>query len=351
MSGPRPRARTSRNGCAMASGRDTGEVSNAQARAVPGSRGATQARAVPRPRGATRARDASAAPTSPRDSSPAPAPDPGRLRDPRQPRRSRRLVQEAWLRLGRADAARSTTSRAWLTTVVGRLALDALGSARRGARATSASGCPSRWSRSTAEDNPTLDEAVSTALLVVLERLSPAERTAFLLHDVFDLPFEKVAGGRRPLTRRGAPARLTRARPRRGRQAALPRRRPKRSGIVARLRRRLARGRPRGAARPPRPRRDPALRRRRPRRHAAGKALLGAERIARALASASPRAADGDVRRSAGARCARVNGGARRWWSIDRYATSVVSLTIDAGRIAAVDIVRNPEKLHGLTGS
>src|SRR4029077_9152512 len=59
------------------------------------------------------------------------------------------------------------------------------------------------------EDAPTLDEAGSTALLVVLERLSPAERTAFLLHHVFALPFDRVAAvvGRSPAAVRQLAAR------------------------------------------------------------------------------------------------------------------------------------------------
>ncbi len=108
-------------------------------------------------------------------------------------------VQEAWLRLQRtADRDAIADLRAWLTTAVSRLALDALGSAR--ARRERAAGpwlpepvvVPLQAGADPA-DRVTLDESVSMALLVVLHTLSPAGRTAFLLHDVFGLSFDEVA--------------------------------------------------------------------------------------------------------------------------------------------------------------
>ena len=104
------------------------------------------------------------------------------------------VVQEAWLRLERADAATIQNLDGWLTTVVARLALDRLGSAR--ARRETYVG-PWLPEPVASDDDPadrvTLDETVSYALLIVLEQLSPAERTAFVLHDVFDVPFGDVA--------------------------------------------------------------------------------------------------------------------------------------------------------------
>ena len=119
------------------------------------------------------------------------------------------VVQEAWLRLGRADRAEIDDLRAWLTTVVGRLALDALGSARARRESYVGEWLPEPLVEEYEDDDPTLDESVSTALLVVLERLSPAERTAFLLHDVFELPFDKVGEvvGRSPAAVRQLAAR------------------------------------------------------------------------------------------------------------------------------------------------
>jgi RNA polymerase sigma-70 factor (ECF subfamily) len=111
------------------------------------------------------------------------------------------VVQEAWLRLERADAEAIENLDGWLTTVVARLALDRLRSAR--ARRETYVG-PWLPEPVASDDDPadrvTLDESVSYALLTVLEQLSPAERTAFVLHDVFDVPFGDVAEvvGRKP---------------------------------------------------------------------------------------------------------------------------------------------------------
>ena len=113
-------------------------------------------------------------------------------------------VQEAWLRLQAQDPASIRDLGAWLTTTVSRLAYDALGSARARRERYVGPWLPEPLVEGLADDDPadrvTLDESVSMALLVVLERLSPAERTAFLLHDVFGLAFEEVAGvvGRTP---------------------------------------------------------------------------------------------------------------------------------------------------------
>lgn len=114
-------------------------------------------------------------------------------------------VQEAWLRLRRAserDEIRDVP--AWLTTTVSRLALDTLGSARVRREQYVGDWLPEPivedLDSADPADRVTLDESVSMALLLVLDRLSPAERTAFLLHDVFSLPFEEIAGivGRSP---------------------------------------------------------------------------------------------------------------------------------------------------------
>jgi RNA polymerase sigma-70 factor, ECF subfamily len=104
------------------------------------------------------------------------------------------VVQEAWLRLERSDAEAIENLDGWLTTVVARLALDRLRSARVRRETYVGPWLPEPV---VADDDPaervTLDESVSYALLTVLEQLSPAERTAFVLHDVFDVPFGDVA--------------------------------------------------------------------------------------------------------------------------------------------------------------
>jgi RNA polymerase sigma-70 factor (ECF subfamily) len=91
------------------------------------------------------------------------------------------VVQEAWLRLERTDAEAIRDLDAWLTTVVGRLALDTLRSARVRREAYVGPWLPEPLETAGAEDpadRVTLDESVSYALLTLLEQLSPAERTA-----------------------------------------------------------------------------------------------------------------------------------------------------------------------------
>jgi RNA polymerase sigma-70 factor, ECF subfamily len=255
------------------------------------------------------------------------------------------IVQEAWLRLGRADRDAIDDLRAWLTTVVGRLALDALGSARRRRESYVGEWLPEPVVEEYGDD-PTLDESVSTALLVVLERLSPAERTAFLLHDVFDLPFEKVGAivGRSPAAVRRLAARA-RAHVEAG-KPRFPADAEEEARIVAAFALAWQEGDHDallGVLDPEAtPRADGGGR-----VATAGKPLLGAERIARALVGLRNSATRRGVETQG--RLARVNG-ATGLVLVDAEATSVVSLTIDAGRIVAVDIVRNPEKLRRVGG-
>jgi len=253
------------------------------------------------------------------------------------------IVQEAWLRLGRADRAAIEDLRAWLTTVVGRLALDALGSARARRESYVGEWLPEPLVEEY-DDEPTLDEAVSTALLVVLERLSPAERTAFLLHDVFDLPFDKVGEvvGRSP-----AAVRQLAARARAHVEAGKPRF-PADAEEEQRLVDAFALAWQEGDHEALLGVLDPGAVLRADgggKVNTAGKPLLGAERISRALLGL--RRAALKQKRVDEVRPVRVNG-APGLVILETNATSVVSLTIDAGRITAVDIVRNPEKLRGL---
>lgn len=108
-------------------------------------------------------------------------------------------VQEAWLRLSRftaAGGAEIDNLGGWLTTVVSRVCLDMLRSrsARRedlqGARAPEAAAADERHPEVERE----LADSVGHALLVVLQTLPPAERVAFVLHDMFDRPFDEIAG-------------------------------------------------------------------------------------------------------------------------------------------------------------
>lgn len=104
-------------------------------------------------------------------------------------------VQECWLRLRRADWSEIDNLEAWLTRVVARICLDMLGSAR--ARREEYVGQwlpePILGEGLDPAERVTLDESVGLAMLVVLETLTPAERLAFVLHDVFSLPFEEIA--------------------------------------------------------------------------------------------------------------------------------------------------------------
>jgi RNA polymerase sigma-70 factor (ECF subfamily) len=108
------------------------------------------------------------------------------------------VVQEAFARLARAELDDVRDPRGWLTVVVGRLCLDHLRSARVRREAPVDASDQAFQSLGVAPvvdpaDRVTLDDTVRIALLTVLERLTPAERTAFVLHDVFQLPFETVA--------------------------------------------------------------------------------------------------------------------------------------------------------------
>ena len=111
-------------------------------------------------------------------------------------------VQEAWLRMDRADVTDVQNMRGWLTTVVARICLDMLRS--RTARpeqpldGTVASARMATSESVDPEQQALLADSVGAALLVILQRLSPAERLAFVLHDMFDLPFAEIA----PILRR-----------------------------------------------------------------------------------------------------------------------------------------------------
>jgi RNA polymerase sigma-70 factor, ECF subfamily len=105
------------------------------------------------------------------------------------------VAQEAFLRLARTDPTQIDDIRAWLTVVAGRLCLDQMRSARVRHEQPDESGAldVTRSTDLDPADRITLDDEVRTALLEVLRRLNPAERVAFVLHDVFQMPFEEIA--------------------------------------------------------------------------------------------------------------------------------------------------------------
>ena len=125
-------------------------------------------------------------------------------------------VQEAWLRLSRSDASGVDNLGAWLTTIVARVCLNVLRS--RKARREEPMGVHvpdpviSRAGGTSPEDEALLADSVGLALQVVLETLTPAERLAFILHDMFDLPFDEIAPmvGRSPATARQLASRARR---------------------------------------------------------------------------------------------------------------------------------------------
>ena len=103
-------------------------------------------------------------------------------------------VQETWLRLSRADVSGMENLAGWLTTVAARVCLDMLrarSSRREEPLEKQAAVMPLR--KMDPEQEAALADAVGGALLVVLDRLEPAERLAFVLHDVFAVPFEEIA--------------------------------------------------------------------------------------------------------------------------------------------------------------
>jgi RNA polymerase sigma-70 factor (ECF subfamily) len=99
-------------------------------------------------------------------------------------------VQEAWLRLARQDADTIDNLAGWLTTVVGRICVDTLRSRKARPEASYDDQVPELVV--TDDDEAELADSVGLALLVVLDTLGPAERMAFVLHDVFAVPFDEI---------------------------------------------------------------------------------------------------------------------------------------------------------------
>jgi RNA polymerase sigma-70 factor (ECF subfamily) len=255
------------------------------------------------------------------------------------------VVQEAWLRLERSDAAQIRDLDAWLTTVVARLALDALRSARARRELYVGPWLPEPLvasSEADPADRVTLDEAVSYALLAVLEQLPPGERTAFVLHDVFGMPFEQVADvvGRTP-----AAVRQLASRGRKHVEAERPRQ-PVSGDEHRRVVEAFGRAALAGDL-------DALLEVLDPdvvftadgggRAIAARKPLHGADRVARTwtkiTASVGPTAARTVID---------VNGRAGLLVDQGEAGRTVLAFEIDGGRITRIDVIRNPDKLPSL---
>jgi RNA polymerase sigma-70 factor (ECF subfamily) len=125
-------------------------------------------------------------------------------------------VQEAWLRLSRCDASEVENLGGWLTTVVARVCLDMLRSRKSRREEPLGVHVPdpivSREGGTDPEHEALLADSVGLALLVVLETLAPAERLAFVLHDMFAVPFNEIAAivGRSPAAARQLASRARR---------------------------------------------------------------------------------------------------------------------------------------------
>ena len=125
-------------------------------------------------------------------------------------------VQDAWLRLSRSDTSGVENLDGWLTTIVARVCLDMLRSRKSRREEPLGAQAPemivSREEGVDPEREALLADSVGLALLVVLETLAPAERVAFVLHDMFDLPFDEIAPivGRSPTAARQLASRARR---------------------------------------------------------------------------------------------------------------------------------------------
>jgi RNA polymerase sigma-70 factor (ECF subfamily) len=251
-------------------------------------------------------------------------------------------VQDAWIRLQRSDLDDIDDLTGWLVTTTSRLALDVLRSARRRREAYIGPWLPEPVETAPdPADTVGLADSLSWAMLVVLETLTPAERAAFVLHDVFGLTFDEVADalGRTPAACRKLASRA---------REHVHRRRPRfdvdpeehrhiveafaaavASGDIAALTGLLdpdavltsdGGGRVRAARKP----------------------VHGADRVARFLIGVTARHTDYEHRVTS------VNGAPALLTLYSGRPGGVTLLGIEDGRIAAVDMVRNPEKLHGL---
>jgi RNA polymerase sigma-70 factor (ECF subfamily) len=247
-------------------------------------------------------------------------------------------VQEAWLRLTRSEADTIENLTAWLTTVVGRVCLDLLRMRRAQREEPLGAGLPEPVVidlESDPEHEAELADSVGLALLVVLETLSPAERLAFVLHDMFGVPFSEIAEilGRSPEATRQLASRARRqvrgktpvaetdlARQREVVDAFLAASRAGDfEGLIAVL--------------------DPEVVFRVDLGEPA--AATGAEAVARRVLARGSRLAPFG-------RPAIVNGTAGVVVAREGRTVSAVAFTVVDGRIAAIDVVADPAKLQGI---
>ncbi|MFH8990243.1 sigma-70 family RNA polymerase sigma factor [Streptomyces sp. NPDC017940] len=246
------------------------------------------------------------------------------------------VVQEAWLRLSRQDASTIHNLGGWLTTVVGRISLDLL----RSRQARPEASYDDRLSEFVVtlddgpvpEDDAVLADSVGLALLVVLESLGPSERLAFVLHDLFAVPFDEIG---KILGKSTAAAKMLASRARRKVRA---RRQPSGTGqeqreVVQAFLRAARRGDFEGLLRVLDPEVELTV------DTPSGVVVtLGATKVAAGAQLSADAAAQG--------RTVLVNGlpGVVSWRE-DGSPLSVLAFTVADGRIAAVTVVIDPAKL------
>jgi len=255
-------------------------------------------------------------------------------------------LQEAWLRLSRSDTSSIENPGGWLTTVVARVCLDMLRSRRSRREGPLGVHVPepivSREDGIDPEREALLADSVGLALLVVLETLSPSERLAFVLHDMFGVPFEEISPivGRSPTA-----ARQLASRARRRVQGAVPSPDPdlaRQREVVDAF---LAAARDGDfeallAVLDP----DVVL------RSDGGVVRAGLSREVRGAAAVAEQALTfSKFVRSARARPALVNGTAGVVsWSPDGQLFSVMGFTVRGGKIVEIDILADPARLRHL---
>ncbi len=241
-------------------------------------------------------------------------------------------VQEAWLRLSRADADAVANLGGWLTTVVARVCLDML-RARATKREVPPDAAPGPVAVTSPEDEALLADSIGRALLVVLDTLAPAERLVFVLHDMFAVPFKEIA----PIVGRTPSRRPAAGQPSPAAGAVGPgyprrvRRDPARGG--RRVPRCLAPGRLRWAAAAAGPARG-----------AAGRPI-----VVGFGAAAEVRGPDGVAQTFAGraqaARLTLVDGLAGAVWSVGGRSRVVFRFTVRGGRVVSIELLGDSETL------
>lgn len=251
-------------------------------------------------------------------------------------------VQDAWLRLSQSDVSGVQDLSAWMTTIVARICLNALRS--RNARREEPVGVHvpdpviSDADSVTPEDEALLADAVGLALHVVLQSLAPAERLAFVLHDMFGLPFDEISSliGRRTATTRKLASRARR----RVRAVEVPvpdRDTGRQRAVVAAF---FAAAR-RGEFDALLAVLDPGA----VLRSDAGPTRPAASMVLRGAADISERALR-FARRSVLVRPVLVNGAAGAIVTEHGRLVSVMGFTISRGKITEIDVIADPDRLH-----